>query len=141
MVGAGCIFVAGIHPSRISMSGSFESVRWNACVHRLDLGLLSSERVLGKGVRTRANSKGKIPSTGGSDEARTRDAASRRTGSQTFYRLIFSVPPNDSTKLTFHVRIVVGYHLSLQRGRRTASIVSTRPPLLSRFRLTAKGAV
>ena len=23
------------------MSGSFESVRWNACVHRLDLGLYS----------------------------------------------------------------------------------------------------
>ena len=37
------------------MSGSFESVRWNACVHRLDLGLhsrpkefwgMESERVL-----------------------------------------------------------------------------------------------
>ena len=41
---AGCVFVAGIHPSRTWMSGSFESVRWNACVHRL--GILSSERVL-----------------------------------------------------------------------------------------------
>ena len=27
------------------MSGSFESVRWNACVHRLDLGLYSRLRV------------------------------------------------------------------------------------------------
>ena len=26
-------FVAGIYPSRTCMSGSFESVRWNACVH------------------------------------------------------------------------------------------------------------
>ena len=41
MVRAGCVFVAGIHPSRTSVSGSFESVRWNACVHRLDLGLYS----------------------------------------------------------------------------------------------------
>ena len=31
---AGCVFVAGIHPSRTWMSGSFESMRWNECVHR-----------------------------------------------------------------------------------------------------------
>ena len=42
MVCAGCVFVAGIHPSRTWTSGSLESVRWNACVHRLDLGLYSS---------------------------------------------------------------------------------------------------
>ena len=41
MVRAGCVFVAGIHPSRTWTSGSFESVRWNACVHRPDLGLYS----------------------------------------------------------------------------------------------------
>ena len=41
MVRAGCVFVAGIHPSRTWTSGSFESVRWNAYVHRLDLGLYS----------------------------------------------------------------------------------------------------
>ena len=41
MVRAGCVFVAGIHPSRTWTSGSFESVRSNACVHRLDLGLYS----------------------------------------------------------------------------------------------------
>ena len=35
------VFVAGIYPSRTWTSGSFESVRWNACVHRLDLGLYS----------------------------------------------------------------------------------------------------
>ena len=32
------VVFASIHPSR---TGSFESVRWNACVHRLELGLYS----------------------------------------------------------------------------------------------------
>ena len=61
MVRAGCVFVAGIHPSGTWTSGSFESVRWNACMHRLDLGLYSHPKeFLGEwGV----NSKGKIPST------------------------------------------------------------------------------
>ena len=40
-VHAGCVFVAGIHPSRTWVSGSFESVRWNACVYRPDLSLYS----------------------------------------------------------------------------------------------------
>ena len=65
MVRAGCVFVAGIHPSRSWTSGSFESVRWNACVHRLDLGLCSYPKEFwGSGVWTHVNSKGKIPSTG-----------------------------------------------------------------------------
>ena len=65
MVQAGCVFVADIHPSRTWTSGSFESVRWNACVHRLDLGLYSHPKeFLGNGVWTHVNSKGKIPSTG-----------------------------------------------------------------------------
>ena len=38
MVHVGCVFVAGIHRSRTGMSRSFESVRWNACEHRPDLG-------------------------------------------------------------------------------------------------------
>ena len=47
------------------MSQSFESVRWNACVHRPDLGLYSLlKEFLGNRVRTHANSKGNIPSTG-----------------------------------------------------------------------------
>ena len=65
MVHAGCVFVASIHPSRTQMSGSFESVRWNARVHRLDLGLYSHPKGFwGNGVKTHVNSKGKIPSTG-----------------------------------------------------------------------------
>ena len=49
------------------MSGSFESVRWNVCVHRLDLGLYSHLK-WGNGVRNNVNFKGEIPSTGGSEE-------------------------------------------------------------------------
>ena len=61
---AGCVFVVGIQMSRTWISGSFESVWQNACVHRLDLGLYSHPKeFLGNGVRTLVNFKGKIPST------------------------------------------------------------------------------
>ena len=51
------------------MSVSFESVRWNACVHRLDLGLYSHPTEFwGNGVRTHVNSKGKMPSKNISSE-------------------------------------------------------------------------
>ena len=59
------------------MSGSFESVQWNAYVHRPDLGLYSHPKEFwGNGVRTHVDSKGKIPSMGGSEEGQTCDAAS-----------------------------------------------------------------
>ena len=51
--------------------------------------ILSSERVVGNGVRTHVISKGKITSSGGIEEGRIRDAASRRTASPTHYRLSF----------------------------------------------------
>ena len=55
------VFDAGIHSSGTWMSGSFESVRRNACVHRLDLSLYSHlKEFWGNGVRTHVNSKGKI---------------------------------------------------------------------------------
>ena len=44
------------------MSGSFVSVCWNACVHRLDLGLYSHLKEFLES--THVNSKGKIHSTG-----------------------------------------------------------------------------
>ena len=73
------------------MSGSFESVRWNADVHRLDLGLYSHLKEFWVNeVRNHVNSKGKITSTRGSEEVQTRDAASRRTASPTNYRLNYS---------------------------------------------------
>ena len=72
----------------------FESVRWNACVQRLDLGLYSHRKELGEGgggdgVRTHVNSKGKIPSTEqfSPEEDRTHHAASNRTASSTHYQL------------------------------------------------------
>ena len=65
MVHAGCDFVTHIHPSKTWTSGSFVSVRWNACVHTLDLSLYSHpKKFLGNGVRTHVKSKGKIPSIG-----------------------------------------------------------------------------
>ena len=67
MVHAGCVFVVqlvGIQLSRSWLSGSFESVWWNACIHKLDLGLYSHPKQFwGNGVRTHVNSKGKIPFT------------------------------------------------------------------------------
>ena len=60
MLHTGCVLVAGIHPSRTRMSGSFESVRWNTCVRKLGLGLYSDPREFwGNGVRTHANFKEK----------------------------------------------------------------------------------
>ena len=65
MVHAVCVFVAGIHPSRTWTSVSFESVGWNACEHRLDLGLYSHPKEFwANGVRTHVYCKGKIPSIG-----------------------------------------------------------------------------
>ena len=58
--------------------------------------ILSSERVLGNGVRTHVNSKGKIPSTRGSAQDWTRDAASGRTASPTHYQLSYSCPSNQT---------------------------------------------
>ena len=61
--------------------------------------ILSSKRILGNGVRTYVNSKGKIPCTRDSEEVRTRDAASRRTGSPAYYQLSYSGPIFASTTL------------------------------------------
>ena len=60
-----CVFVAGIHQSRTWISGSFESVWWNACVHRVDLSLYSHPKEFWRTrVSAHVNSKGKILSTG-----------------------------------------------------------------------------
>ena len=66
------------------------------CAQTLDIGLtilsISSKRVLGNGDRTHVNSKGKIPSTGSSEEDQTDNAASCRTASPTHYQLSYSSP-------------------------------------------------
>ena len=78
------------------MSGSFESVRWNACVHRLDLGLYSDpEEFWGIGVRTHVNSKGKkspLPEKFSSEEDGTHNAASSRTVSPSHYQRAIPAP-------------------------------------------------
>ena len=68
------------------MSGSFESTLWNTCVRRLDLGLYSHPKeFLGEWSQDacKPHEGKKIPSTGKSEEDRTRDPASRRTASPT----------------------------------------------------------
>ena len=61
-------------------------------VHRPDLSLhFDLKEMWGNGVRTHGNSKGKIPSTGGSEEDHTCNAAFR-TASPTHYRLSYSGP-------------------------------------------------
>ena len=68
-------------------------MKWNACVHRLDLVLYSHQKKkLENGVRTHVNSKRKIPSTGDSEQGRTHNAASRRTARPTRYQLSYSGP-------------------------------------------------
>ena len=77
MVRAGCVFVAGIHPSRTWTSGSFESVRCNACMHRLDLGLYSHPKeFLGEWSLNPCQLQGKNPLYRkiSPEEDRTRDA-------------------------------------------------------------------
>ena len=51
------------------------------------------QKSLGR-MELETNSKGKIPSTEGSKEGRTRDTASRRTASPTHYRLSYPGPLN-----------------------------------------------
>ena len=95
-------FVAGSHSSRIWLSGSFESMWWNVCVHRLDLTLYSHPKeVLGNGVRTHVNSKVKTPSTRGSEEGQTWDTASPWTVNPSHYQLSCSDPYLPSTLVTW----------------------------------------
>ena len=83
----------------------FESVRWNACVHILDLGLCSHPKeFLGNGVRNHVNAKGENPlyrtkkkkkkkkKKSSSEEDRTHDAASSRTVSPTHYQRTILAP-------------------------------------------------
>ena len=65
------------------MSGSFESVRQNACVHKLDLGLYSHPifvREIGSEPMLVAREKFPLQET---QNGQTRNAASRRTASPT----------------------------------------------------------
>ena len=91
----GCLFrLICQNPSWMWISGSFESMRWNACVLRLDLSLYCHlKEFWGNGVGTHVHSKGKIPPTGSLEEDQTHDATSRRSVSQTHYWLSYSSTP------------------------------------------------
>ena len=80
------------------MSGSFESVRWNACEHKQPQLYSHSKEFGGNGVRTHVNFKGKITSTG-SEEDRTHNAASSRTASPTHYQQVIPLPPSSPPPL------------------------------------------
>ena len=71
--------------------------------------ILSSERVLGNGVRIHVNSKGEIPSTRGSEDGRTCNAAQHRTGSLTHYQLSYTGPPvsNPNTEIAWSLNLNV----------------------------------
>ena len=67
-----CVFVASIHLSRTWMSGSFESMWWNACVHRLYLSLYSHPKEFrGNRIRTHVNSKVPKPQAPKPDQSPT----------------------------------------------------------------------
>ena len=102
MVHAKCVFVPGIQLSISWRSGSFEAMRWNTCVHRLDHCLYSHLKEFSwNGVRTHVNSKGKIPSTRGSEEDWTRGAASHSTASPTHYQQCYSSPSSLADSFPF----------------------------------------
>ena len=99
------------------MSGFFESVRWNACVYRLDLGLYSHPKLrIDIGLYSHPNEffgRGRGGGGGGcvesepmltprekspllekfsTEEDLTHDAASNRTGSLTHYQRAIPTP-------------------------------------------------
>ena len=74
------------------MSGCFESVRLNACVHRLDLSLYWHPKELwGNGVRN-PREKSPVPEEFSPDENRSHNAASSRTASPTHYQWAIPAP-------------------------------------------------
>ena len=88
MVPAGCVFVAGIHPSRTRMSGSSESLRWNACAHRLDLSLYAyPKEFYGMESEPMSTPREKSPLRKKfSSEDRTHNTVSSRTACPTHYQ-------------------------------------------------------
>ena len=77
------------------MSGSFESVRWNACVHRLDLALYSHPREFGGMESEPMLTPRENPlylKKISIEEDETRDAASSRTASPTHYQQAIPAP-------------------------------------------------
>ena len=92
MVHAGCVLLLAF--ARTCMSGSFESLWWNVCVHRWDLSLSSHPKKFKRGggengVITHIISKGKkspLPEKFSVEKDRTHITAWNRTASSTYYQ-------------------------------------------------------
>ena len=97
------------------------------CAQTRSQFILSSERVLGNGDRTPVDSKGKIPSTGSSEEVQTHDAASQRTASPTHYPLSYSaplpppIPPPFTSSDTSYSTWSASYEMENWSSQRTVS--------------------
>ena len=77
------------------MSGSFESLRWNACVHRLDLVftlIRKSSCGMDSEPMLTPREKSPLPENFSSEEDGTHDAASSRTVSPTHCQRAIPVP-------------------------------------------------
>ena len=72
------VYVASFHPSKTWMSGSFKSVWWIACVHRLD--------------HVNSNGKSSLPEKFSSEEDQTHNAESSRTASPTHLQRAIPAP-------------------------------------------------
>ena len=121
-------------------------MRWNSCVHRLDLDLFPypKEVFLGNGIRIHVNSKGKNPLYRkiSSEEDQTHDVASSRTTSPTHCQRAIPAPKNllnrtaprraespkplqsESFSFTFSSR----WHRSARKGPYTLRPVSQQSP-------------
>ena len=98
-------------------------------MHRLDLISYSHPKEFwGNGVRTYANSKGKIPSTGSSEENRTHNAASPITASPTHYWLSYSASPPYITNHHDHFSLL---HAILQQNDFTSPKLFYDPVILN----------
>ena len=76
MVHAGCVLVAGIRLSRTGTRGSFESVLWKECVHRLGISLYSHlKESQGEESEPMLHLRKKFPQLDGPKQGRTCDAA------------------------------------------------------------------
>ena len=109
------------------MSGSFESLRWNACVHRLHLSLYSHPKEFG-GMESEPmltpREKSLLPEKFSPEENLKHDAASSRTTNPTHYQRAIPAPN--------HVTILTEFE---------RPAYSTRGGPLITIRIALKGAI
>ena len=126
-----CVFVAGIHPSRTCMSGSFESVRWNACVHRLDLSFSFIRQSFG-GMESEPmltpREKSPLQEKFSAREDRTHDVASSRTASPTHYQGAIPAPVVSSRQHRPQGSVISGKRDQIGLNSASTGASETCPP-------------